>query len=1586
MSEPTTPAPAPPHRRPRWGRRLLWGLLGLLGLIVLLGVGALVFATSAGGSARIARLGVDQVNKQLAGRLELGGFDLDLDGAVLTGVKLYTPEGELVAEVARVEARLNLSPLLSQRVDLTKVRIETPRLYLVQDERGLNLMRALEPREPKPEEPPTQSQSALRILLKDFELSHGFVDFRQELPDGGERQVRLEELGAKGAGHCALADMDFAADLQATGGLTRPLTGPVSLALKGQGKDVARQVEARLGLAGVEADLGAKQTGEKAASVELRKLVVPPGPVKAFVPAYPLVVPVEATGTASLDGDVARAKLGASAGKATLDLTGDVNLKTLRTTEATVKARGVNLAELMEDGIPTRIAADLTAHGGGDSVETLEGDVALTVSPSEYRGQSVGPIELKATAKDGHYQVGNLRVLMPGAALIASGQGTAKSLEARGSLSAGDLKLLSQALDKLLPGGTVPPMSGSGSLEFQVQGPPRSPGVKADGNFVALNYGDIAIKDLSLKANVRDVTRPLTTDATVLVSELKTGGRTFRDLSAALTTSANRELKASVRVDGDAKLAVGVEGTVDADNEGLAMRTFSLSWPEATWTLQQPTHLAFGGGRIALAPPLSLVSESQTLKVAAVKDGERVDARIDLGAFDLSKLPRLAVPESLGLGGMLSGHVAAKGRLTRPDADVDLAWVDGRARGYTGLGLQLKAQYSKDRATGTLAASLSAGHVSSQFDVPVQGVLRRRNEPLSLTVNLEKLDVAEALKLAGQPPGPSGQIAGRLTVTGSAKDPRLGMKVVGDGLRYPGRPEDLFAQTLGFELNANSDENDATLGARLDVKGLAPQAYVVLKTPFTLSGLIAKPPTPARALETPLRLEVLVAELPLRLLQGMEGVDKPDGMVTLKADVTGTALAPVGRVELQGRAVTANGLPPLNGSALVLAGDDDVKLTLDVQRPNGPLATLEARVLAPLGSLQDREVAGRVPFRLKGRVGPVPLDEIPGLVPQQGHGNRGPQGVLSMELVARGTPEAPEVELNAGLQGLGVAQTALGQARLHYSYSEAKSLIDAMLTAPGGGSLVLGGTMELDLSLPALQSEQGPAKKLDRAPVELSLRARRFDPTFLSGISPYVRTLGGFIQADANLGGTVGAPTFKGSLGWKDGRLGLMGFGEYNAIQLALNASQERIELKQLTAKSGNGTLELTATANRQGKNGEFMLEGKGNTKNLPIVVEDQLLALLSLNLSMKGSLTDRLVNISDLSIPEAHVELPEAKRKDLQPLERPADVVMVRNGVPVDKRKRKQPTPAQVEAEQKAANPRNAPDAPGTPGNPGTPATSGGAGNPPSQYEPPQAEPRLADLENSEEEEEEAPQRQFWVNINAPRNLWVRGSDLNIQLGLSEGFRVEYANEARMFGEVMVLLGRVDVLGRRFDVQRDSQVRFTGPVLTPYINVTAEYRNENAAVTVYVTVRGQGKDITLKTSSDPALPESEIYTLLATGRRTLERGSGASVNAGAQAASVVGSYVANEARKAIAAKLPLDVLSIEAGDSGIAGTKLEVGTYVTDKIYVGYTGRVGANLQKGENANAVRFQYLFSPRWSLEGMYGDARSGGLDLIWTKEY
>jgi translocation and assembly module TamB len=238
---------------------------------------------------------------------------------------------------------------------------------------------------------------------------------------------------------------------------------------------------------------------------------------------------------------------------------------------------------------------------------------------------------------------------------------------------------------------------------------------------------------------------------------------------------------------------------------------------------------------------------------------------------------------------------------------------------------------------------------------------------------------------------------------------------------------------------------------------------------------------------------------------------------------------------------------------------------------------------------------------------------------------------------------------------------------------------------------------------------------------------------------------------------------------------------------------------------------------------------------------------------------------------------------------------------------------------------------------------------------------------------------------VNAPRNLWIQGNDINTEIGLSDGFRIEYATEPRVFGDVNVLRGRLDVFGRRFDLQRDSKVSFTGPAMAPGLNVTASYKNEIEQVTVHLKVQGEPRKLQLHPTSEPPLPETEIYTLLATGHTSLHQGTGKTSTSG-EAASLVGSLAASQLKQTLSSKLPLDVLSIEAGDSGVAGTKLEAGTYVNDRFYVGFTGRIGADPTRGENSNEVGLEYQLSKRWSANGSYGDARAGEATVNWRKEY
>ncbi|WP_224244503.1 translocation/assembly module TamB domain-containing protein [Hyalangium gracile] len=1551
-------------------RRIVWGVLGLVGLVLLLVAGALAWLTSPAGERWVLGKALPLANEQLSGRLEAGAVELSLSGLTLRDAKLYTPEGDLVAEVALVDARLSLAPLVAQHVVITSARLEKPRLYLVQDERGLNLMRALEPRNPKPEEPST-GRSSLRLSLRDLRLEDGYVDFEGDTAEG-TRQVRLEDFDAQGAASYGAAKQAFDVRLDATGGLSRPLTGPVKLTLRGQGEEQNLSTDVDLTVAGLVLQARGGMRGLSEAWMELERLSLEPATARAFVPTYPLIAPVSVEGNGQKQGDVARTSLTVKAGSATMNVDGSFNVATMRSDGVTVRARDINLAELMENAATTSIVANLNASGGGTSLETLDGQVELNVSPSKFKGQPLGPVELKASAKDGYYTLSRLRVLLPGASLDARGQGKVDHIQMKGSLSASDLAVLGQTVGRLGPGPALP-LSGSGALDFQVEGPLRTPGVELSGTFATLGYEDNLIKDLNLKASLPDVTRPLSADASLVVGELQTGGRTFQNLSAAIITR-GRELEATVKTAGDAVLGLTLAGTVDEDQEGLAVKAMTLAWPEGTWTLRGTSHVGFGGGRLEVKPALTLVSDQQRLAVTLVKEGEHVDGRVEADALDLTKLPRSFIPETLKLGGTVSARVSARGRLPRPDADISLTLADVRFQEYSDINATLKGTYVKDRASGTLTANVPAASITADFDVPVQGLLRHRKDEMSLRVNLARLSIEETRKMLGRPEPVSGELSGVLEVKGPAREPRLTFTMKGEGLVYGGLPQGVLKDPLAFTLTAASDEATGALGARFELQGLAKQTYVTLKTPFTLGQFLIKPPTADEVMRARLNVEGAMEELALAQVGALAGLQNAEGTVTATFALSGSVLVPEARLNVQARRVSANGLPPLDANLSVNGGGDDIRAELTTLRYDGdktaPLAQLSATLDAPLGAIQDQDVIGWVPFELKGRLHPTALKELMGLAEADPTlREQGLQGIVSLEVSARGTPATPEVVLDVGLQQLGVGRLALGQAHVHYTYADARSDLDATVSAPSGGSLLVRAGIPLDLSLPAVQ--QGLEVK--KVPLDVKVVARRFDMGFLSGATEMVRSLGGVLEADAAIAGTVGAPTLKGTVNWKDGRLGLMGFGEYRDIQVALGVTEERIHLQQLFARGGAGQLRLTAEAVRS-KTGAYELTGETRLEKFPIISEDQLVAVASLRASLEGSLSLDTVNIRNLTIPEAHIELPEVQRKDLQPLEPASDIVLVRNGVPVDKRRRKRneppkdgtPTSGTAEDTASASNT----DTPVT-GKPSV-AGTGGAG----------AQPRdLVDTSDSEEEV----QRTYRILINAPRNLWVRGSDVNIELGLSQNFEVSYTDQPFLAGEVIVQRGRVDALGRRFDVQRESRVNFTGPPLAPYLNITAEHVNERENVTVFIHVRGQGKDFTIEPTSDPPMSETEIYTLLATGRRTLERNSGSSMT-GAQAASVVGSLVASQAKKALSAELPLDVFSIEAGDSGLAGTKLEVGKYLTDKIYVGYTGRVGTAAQSRENANAVRFEYQFTPAWSLEANYGDARSGGLDLIWSKDY
>ena len=586
------------------------------------------------------------------------------------------------------------------------------------------------------------------------------------------------------------------------------------------------------------------------------------------------------------------------------------------------------------------------------------------------------------------------------------------------------------------------------------------------------------------------------------------------------------------------------------------------------------------------------------------------------------------------------------------------------------------------------------------------------------------------------------------------------------------------------------------------------------------------------------------------------------------------------------------------------------------------LLSVDARVAAPVAELVT--VGSVADHGVSSTITLFPVELSKVFTATEGHGQ--PSGLASGSVRIQGSLFAPEVRATAGVDALRFDDVALGGAHLELtSVGGRENLVLTLSGAEGEGSnaLKLSGWLELPLS--------PKAGRLDwqAAPMSLSLESHRLALVFLSGIHPIVRVVGGSLSVRGTARGTLGSPKLEGDISWKDGRLALYGFGDYREIELLAQANEKTITVETLKARSGAGGASLSLQALRQA-DASWHVEGLGSLARFPIIVNDQLVGTATLDLTYTGNAGAGLVSLDPVSIPKAEFELPEVKGKSLQALEPPPDVFVKGQGTD---------------------------------------------------------RPRLPTMVAT------GPSHAFRATLNAPKNLWVRGTDLNLELGLSEGFAVTQTDNTALTGVATVRQGTLSVIGRKFTVGRKpddtgdekaSELSFHGPPITPDVNVTAVHLNEREKVKVTVAVIGRGTDVSVTTTSEPPMSESDIYTLLATGRRELRRGSNASMTP-EDAVSVVGQLAASQLKTTLAKKLPIDVLSFEASDN-LQKLKFDVGKYLSDSLYLGVSAQAGANPAQGENPWAGRLEYQLSRRFSLEAYGGTAPAAGVNLVWSRDY
>ena len=1535
-SSPESPprASPTPRRRRRWLRWTLLSLLGLLGLVVVLVGGALIYVQTAPGSAKVLALGLRAANEALAGKLTVGALELHGGHIVLRDVTLRTPEGERVAHVDLLEVRVRILPLIGKTVYLEVVRIERPELWLEIDDRGMNLTRAVAARNPKPPEP-SSGPLPFTFVVDSLSLQRGSVRVVQGTGEEA-RKVAITGLGLRLSGRYAGPTGAFEAQLDGSGAVSGLLDGPLQLAVRGKGDDRAREASVDLGLAGLVLRGSGAQRGTSL-QAKIGRLLVPPAVGRALTPAWTPKVPVELSGEGALDGDAAQAELKGRAGSAQLALQARGNVRAPSVEKGHLELRHVNLSQLLADGPVSDLGLTADLRGGGKSLETLTGAADLSMPPSEIRKATVGPVELHASADRGTYELRDLRAILPGVKVTGQGRGTAQAIKVALDVEAKDLTQLARTFGSL-SAAQLPPLAGSGTLHVEGSGPIRHPGVSVRGRFASLRVSDVRARSLSISAHIPDIDRPLDANAQINADQLRLGQRVLRPVAFTLLTR-GRALDLHAGTGGFFPLEVHLGGTVDEDRRGIRMEALTIRYPEASWSMEAPARLRFGGNVLELQP-LRVVSEEQAIRLGGWKRGDRIDASVGLEALELGKLPHALVPPSTPLSGRVSLDARARGTLAAPSVEATVDAVDVTAGKVQHLYVKGNGSWVGRRAQAKLAARGLGVQLTADVDLPVDALRTRKHDPVRAQVVMPEFQVSEVICAAvrmklltrgcdDDKAEVNGKAELRLDLSGHADAPVLKAEASTHGLVYRKLPPtDLTVAVEGPE------RGDLSVLA----KGTALKGNVDLQASVgrSLARLVSDP-RPAESLRTAeLKARARIHDLQLKPLHDAGFIPREvDGAVSLDADLAGTGAAPTGELKLQAKQFKT---PPMDPADAVLdvKAQKTVTATLEASDARGALLSASLEVGASPASLQGRQTFDDVPLRMDATVRPLDLARFP-LVVGEGRLARRIRGTVEATVLARGSLQAPNLVARVRTSQLGAGDVPLGKAEIFYSYKETQNRVQAHLATVNNGDFLADASATLDLSYPAVRRGLKPGT----APFQATVTSKQFDLAFLTGFSTTLRRVSGTLDIDARASGTLEKPEGQGKVELKNGVAGIAGYGEFRNIHLLANASNDRISLDDLNVQSESGSLKLTGLGTRDGQ--QWTLKASGEANAFPVFTEDQLVATLSLRTEMDGIARPGFIELNKVHVPEAHVDLPTQSRRNLQSLSRPGDIILLRDGKPVDPRRVRA-----LLAEDQTAE-----------------AALGGSG----------------DLEP-----EKKPMK-IVVVMDATRNLWVKSQDLNVEVGMSPDFRIEIDEGTELFGEVRIIRGRLDVLGRRFDFQKNSVVRFSGSPTEPNLNVTAIYNNVKAGVKVSMHVQGQAGDIQLVPSSEPPLTESEIYTLLATGRTSLKRGSSGSEIGSAQAVSVLGSLAASQLKSAVSDKVGLDVLSIEAGDNGLLqGASLEAGKYITDDLYLGYAGKVGADPTRYENSNAVRLEYQILPRLSFEGVYGDAHSGSADLVWTRDY
>jgi autotransporter translocation and assembly factor TamB len=173
-------------------------------------------------------------------------------------------------------------------------------------------------------------------------------------------------------------------------------------------------------------------------------------------------------------------------------------------------------------------------------------------------------------------------------------------------------------------------------------------------------------------------------------------------------------------------------------------------------------------------------------------------------------------------------------------------------------------------------------------------------------------------------------------------------------------------------------------------------------------------------------------------------------------------------------------------------------------------------------------------------------------------------------------------------------------------------------------------------------------------------------------------------------------------------------------------------------------------------------------------------------------------------------------------------------------------------------------------------------------------------------------------LDVTSEPRVWIDNREALVRTTVALHMKGT-AVDPRLLGVISAEEGRVTIFDRTFRTDHATVSFVDGRVEEPWIDLAATSRQ--AGVAIYVTVQGAGETPTIKLTSSPPLPESDIISLLTIG--TTREGA-QQTDAGTLAASAAGRYAFAQLAEKFRGRNRdigfLDRITVEA-DAGRPGT-----------------------------------------------------------------